>query len=199
MLKMRDLKSLPMEERRFYLDLMGIPVLKRYRSRPLQDIVPLVFVMYAAIRDADLHFDDGRLEEPGKGGYGKGGVLDALYRHTANSRIDGKCREAEELHEALLRLEAPRHKAMLADYLESYILRRPQAGGSPLYPGFLGEDLVRILSGHGAKHVYEYGSGLGLVSGIYDGWESYTAYELGDGNMLFAQLLQELAGKREVM
>ena len=199
MLSIHDLEAFPGEESQFYLDVMRLPVLSRYGARPLQDIIPLVFVMYAVIRDVELHFDDGRLEGSGTEGFGKGDVLDDLYRHTVNRRIDGKCREAEELLEALVRLEAPRHKAMLSEFLEAYILLRPNVNDSPVYPGRLSEELVRILSGHGAKRVYESGSGLGLVSRVYDGWESYTAYDLGDVNMLFAQLLQELAGKRKVM
>ena len=40
----------------------SLPVIKRYSTRPLSDIIPLVFVLFAAYLDVPIHFDGtGRL------------------------------------------------------------------------------------------------------------------------------------------
>ncbi len=187
---------LPIEEMRVLRDLNHISVLTRYDKRPLQDIIPLVFVMYAVHKDVDLHFEDGRLVGLGTEGFGKGAILDELYWQTPLGR-GGKCREAEELYNALVPLVDDNLKEHLPAYLEYYILQRPGVAFTPLFPVFLEKDLSRILSAHYARCIYDCGSGLGLVTRAYDGWESYTAFDLGRCNMLIADLLRELSGKRE--
>lgn len=198
MLKMSDLEKYSEEERKYYMNLFFLPVLERYRSRPLQDIVPLVFVLYAVYKGVELRFDDGRLAESVEDGCVKEKVLGALYRQTLSNSIGRKCREAEELYYALVSFDGPVCRRAIADFLESYILLRPGVEDTPLFPEFLGKDLARILSGHGARNVYESGSGLGLVSRVYDGWEMYTAFDLGFDNTLMAEVLQDITGKREV-
>lgn len=187
---------LPIEIMRATRGLRRIPVLERYKNRPLQDIIPLVFVMYAVCKGVELHFDEGRLEGPGAEGFGKGGILDELYWQTPLSR-GGKCREAEELYDALTSLGEDLPGQHLPDYLRWYILQRPGVAYTPLYPVYVGKELARILESHDARHIYDCGSGLGIVTLAYDGWESYTAFDLGHGNMLVADLLRDLSGKRE--
>lgn len=186
---------LPIEIMRATHDLNRIPVLKRYKNRPLQDIIPLVFVMYAVCKDVELHFNEGRLEGPEAEGFGKGEILNELYWQTPLSR-GGKCREAEELYDSLVSLGEDLPKPHLPDYLRWYILQRPGVAYTPLFPVFVKNDLSRILESHGARHIYDCGSGLGVVTFAYDGWESYTAFDLGHGNMLVADLLRDLFGRR---
>ena len=173
-----------------------IPVLDRYKDRPLQDIIPLVFVMYAVCQDVSLRFDEGRLDGPVAEGFGKGALLDELYGQTPLSQ-GRKCREAEELYNSLMSMGDGMPRAHLPEFLSWYILKRPGVAYSPLFPALLQEDLYRILASHNARNIYDCGSGLGLVTSAYDRWESYTAFDLGHVNMLFADLLRDLAGKRE--
>lgn len=187
---------LQIEHMRALRDLIRVPVLNRYGNRPLQDIIPLVFVMYAIYKETDLHFEDGRLAVPGTEGFGRGPILDELYWETPLCR-GGKCREAEELYNAMVPLVDDELKTHLPAFLEYYILKRPGVVYTPLFPIYLEKDLSRILSAHYARCIYDCGSGLGLVTRAYDGWESYTAFDLGHCNMLVADLLRDLSGKRE--
>ena len=102
--------------------LNSIPVLRRYESRPLPDIVPLVFVLYAAYKDFEIQFDDGRLMEPSKENLGGDWIFGKLYKFTISQLDDGaKCREAEELHISIAPLRGDLYKRVFP--LKNQILK----------------------------------------------------------------------------
>ena len=180
--------------------LEDMPVIRRFRTSPLPDIVPLVLVMYAAQKDVDIHFEDGLLLKPDDKDLCKDKMVSRLYRMTTAQLLNEKCREAEELGREIAPLKGEAFKEALPAFLYRFI--REKTWGEDyqyLYPDSLERVLRRILMDHKALSIYESGSGLGLVSQIYDGWERYDAFEPGRVNILFAELLQIILGKNEVM
>lgn len=179
--------------------LEGLRVLRLYKGRPLPDIVPLVFVLYAALKDVDIQFEDGLLLKPDENALHKDKMLGRLYRMTAAQLLNEKCREAEELGREIAPLKGEAYKEALPAFLYRFIRERTWGEEDRyLYPESLERILRLILQNHKALSIYESGSGLGLVSQTYDGWERYDAFEPGRVNILFAELLQNILGKKEV-
>lgn len=179
--------------------LEDIPVLRRFRTSPLPDIVPLVFVLYAMCEDVDLRFEDGILLKPDKNDLRKDGMLERLYRMTAAQMLNGKCREAEELNLEIAPLKGEAYREAIPAFLYSYIRGALGMDRQYLYPEFLQQVFRRILRDHGASSIYEYGSGLGLIPQSYKDWQRYDAYEPGRVNILFAEMLQAITGGKEVV
>ena len=176
-------------------------VIMRYANSPLQDIIPLVFVLYAFYLGVRVDFDgEGRLLGYDRDDACADDILSRFYAVTSSQLVGGKCREGEELSHELAALQDSigDFRIAIPRFIKSYILHRPGVQGSPSYPWHLEATVRSILESEKASSVYESGSGLGLFARSYDGWERYFAYEPGRIDMLLAELLQKLAGKKEV-
>ena len=175
------------------------PVIKRYSSMPLSDIIPIVFVLYAAFKDATVRFDgDGHLLGYDENVGEKDRMLKRLYDMTLSQLIDGKCREAEELAQTLPLYNDDQFKNEFPLHMEYFIRNRLGCRNSPFHPDEMENRIREILESHNASSIYEYSSGLGMVARSYDGWERYDTYDSSRIHLLYADLLNELTGKRTV-
>lgn len=176
-------------------------VIMRYANSPLPDIMSLVFILYAFYLGVRVDFDgEGRLLGYDGDNACADDILSRLYAVTSSQLVGGKCREGEELWHGLAALQDSigDFRMAIPRFIETYILDRPGVHGSPSYPRYLERTVISILESEKASSVYESGSGLGLFARSYDGWERYFAYEPGRIDMLLAELLQKLKGKKEV-
>jgi len=186
------LKSDPVKD--LMREIASISVIKRYLTKDLSDILPLVFVLFAKYCDSKVVFDtNGHIIGYDKKDGEDGKRLNSLYRQTMGIVGEtGKCREAEELKKEIEKLDPDLYHKALPKFLVHYIAGRKSIFDTRLWPQSVKDVIKDILAEREARRIYEYRSGLGMVSKCYKKWDDYTIFEPGRMNLYFSEFMDYL-------
>ena len=166
-----------------------LPVMREYYGRPAKEKMPLIFMLYAKLRQADVFFDGtGHVSGYSEPSIKKDPILKELHILSMEAFLtDGIAEDMRNLWASLQLvsfqsswrgwdlMSTSEKQTNLPVFLSEYLVTGPSVENNAQSSPILTQETADILESFKAKRIYEVSGDIDLFGDRYTHWERYMA------------------------